>query len=157
MSMTLDNIDLNNCRRERSDRRQVNKRNIFYSLFMKQRAGERRLGYSNDNTYVDLHGPYVSAAAIVVMILTILDAFFTLLLIERGSSELNPFLALMLDINTIWFYTSKYLITAVCVLWIVMHNHFTFFGFKGKYILTWTIAGYGVLITYQLSMLTNII
>ena len=145
------------CHRERHERRQASGRSFFYSMFMKRRRGERRVDHGNDNTYVDIHGPYVSAAAIAVMILCIMDAFFTLLLIERGSSELNPFMAWMLEIDTMWFYVSKYVITAVCVLWVVMHKHFHFFGFKGRHILVGTIGFYVALVSYQVSMLTEII
>ncbi len=157
MRLYVEKTDTNHCRRERSDRRQSTLRSFFYSMFMKRRHGQRRSDYGNDNTYVDIHGPQVTAAAIAIMILCILDAFFTLMLIERGSSELNPFMAWMLEIDTIWFYVSKYLITAVCVLWVVMHRHFDFFGFKGRHILVGAIACYGSLITYQVSMLAYII
>ena len=157
MSMAFNNINPNSCRRDRADRRQANLRSFFYSMFMKRRRGERRLDYGDDNTYVDIHGPYVSAAAIAVMILCIMDAFFTLMLIEHGSSELNPFMAWMLEIDTMSFYLSKYLITAVCVLWVVMHKHFDFFGFKGRHILVGAIACYTSLVTYQVSMLVDII
>ena len=157
MGIFLEKTYTNDCRRERSDRRQAIRRSFFYSMFMKRRRGQRRSDDGDDNTYVDFHGPHVTAAAIAIMILCILDAFFTLMLIERGSSELNPFMAWILEIDTVWFYVSKYLITAVCVLWVVMHKHFDFFGFKGRHILLGTIACYGSLITYQVSMLANII
>jgi len=143
--------------RNRSTRRRATLRSFFYSMYKSRRRGERRGDHSNDNTYVDIHGPYVSMAVIAVMLLCVMDAFFTLMLIERGSSELNPFLAWMLELDTTWFYASKYLITAVCVLWVVMHKHFDFFGFKARHILVGTIACYVMLVTYQVSMLAEII
>ncbi|VAW99479.1 hypothetical protein MNBD_GAMMA21-1943 [hydrothermal vent metagenome] len=157
MTLALNTTESNRRRPERTDRRQTTLRSIFYSMFRKRRYGERRSGYGNDNTYVDIHGSQVMTVVIAIMVLCIMDAFFTLLLIERGSSELNPFMAWMLEINTTWFYVSKYLITSVCVLWVVMHRHFNFFGFKGRHILVAAISGYGILVTYQVSMLVYII
>ncbi len=157
MNTAFNKINDTNCQRVHSDRRRATVRSFFYSIFMNRRRGERRQDYGDDNTYVDIHGPYVSAAAVAVMILCVMDAFFTLLLIDRGASELNPFLAWMLEIDTMWFYLSKYLITAICVLWVVMHKHFNFFGFKGRHILTGAIACYVTLVTYQVSMLSNIL
>jgi len=39
----------------------------------------------------------------------------------------------------------------------VMHKHFDFFGFKGRHILVGAIACYTSLVTYQVSMLVDII
>ncbi len=156
MTLALNNITLNCCRRDRAERRLITVRSIFYSMFKRRRCGERRSDYSDDNTYVDVHGSQVSAMVITIMVLCILDAFFTLLLIERGSSELNPFMAWMLEIDTMLFFVAKYLITSVCILWVVMHTHFIFFGFKGRHILLATITFYSVLVSYQVSMLAYI-
>jgi len=141
------------CQRVRVERRQANLRSCFYALFMNRRKGERRTGHSNENTYVDVYGPKILLGAIAVMIFCVLDAFFTLILLERGASELNPFLAWMLEIDVMWFYTSKYVITAVCVVWIVIHKQFDFFGLKGRHVMVGAVLSYMVLITYQVSML----
>ena len=141
------------CRRVRVERRQPNMRSVFYALFMKRRRGDRRHDHSNENTYVDVYGINIFLGALAVMLFCVIDAFFTLILLERGASEMNPFLAWMLEIDVMWFYTSKYLITAVCVLWVVMHKQFNFFGFKGKHVMLGAVLSYMTLITYQVSML----
>jgi len=141
------------CRRVRVERRQANLRSCIYALFMNRRRGDRRNGHTNDNTYVDVYGPKILLAAVAVMIFCVLDAFFTLILLERGASELNPFLAWMLEIDVMWFYTSKYLITAICVIWVVIHKQFDFFGLKGRHVMVGAMMAYMTLITYQISML----
>ena len=143
-------------RRVQRERRQANLRSGFYALVMRRRKGDRRRGHSNENIYIDVYGPKIMLGALLVMILCVLDAFFTLLLLERGSSELNPFLAWMLEIDVMWFYSSKYVITAICVLWVVIHKQFNVFGIKGRHVMLGTIVTYMTLITYQLSMLLEV-
>lgn len=141
------------CRRVRVERRQANFRSCLYALFMNRRKGDRRSDHDDENTYIDVYGPKIMAGAIIVMVFCVLDAFFTLLLLERGAEELNPFLAWMLEIDVMWFYVSKYLITAICVFWLVIHKHFDFFGIKGRHVMVGAILSYMLLITYQISML----
>ena len=150
MPTTSQNTD---CRRVRVERRQANLRSSFYALFYNRRRGDRRSGHSDENAYVDVYGPKILIGAVAVMFFCVLDAFFTLILLERGASELNPFLAWMLEIDVMWFYTSKYLITAACVFWIVIHKRFDFFGLKGRHVMAGAVLAYVTLITYQVSML----
>jgi hypothetical protein len=153
MGQPLDNTYAEGCRRGKLERRQANLRSCFYALFMRRRRGDRRNGNTTENVYVDVYGTDIFIAALAVMIFCILDAFFTLILIERGASELNPFLAWMLEIDVMWFYTSKYVMTALCVFWVVIHKQFDFFGFKGKHVMLGAIVAYMTLISYQVSML----
>jgi len=150
MITTSPNID---CRRKRVERRQANLRSSFNALFRNRRRGDRRRDHSDENSYVDVYGPNILLGAVAVMIFCVMDAFFTLILLQHGASELNPFLAWMLEIDVMWFYTSKYLITAACVLWVVIHKRFDFFGFKGRHVMLGAILTYMILITYQVSML----
>jgi hypothetical protein len=143
------------CRRTRTERRQANLRSCLYALFMSRRRNDRRAGHGNANIYTDVYGPHIFLAALTVMLFCILDAFFTLILLERGASELNPFLAWLLEIDVMWFYSAKYIITAICVFWVVIHKHFDFFGFKGKHVMLGAIVSYMTLITYQISMLLD--
>ena len=153
MNNTINDVQTEGCNRAQKERRESNLRSCLYALFMNRRRGDRRGDHSNENVYVDVYGPKILLAAIGVMIFCVLDAFFTLILIGRGASEINPFMAWMLEIDEMWFYLSKYLITSVCVIWIVIHKQFNFFGFKGRHIMAGALVSYMVLITYQVSML----
>ena len=146
----------NQCRRTRPDRRQAVWRSFAYSLVMSRRAGDRRLDSNDIPAYVDVHGPKMFFGAMLMMLFCVLDAYFTLQLIQHGSRELNPFMAMLLEKDAAWFFVSKYLITAFCVFWLVTHKKFTFFGIKGRTILLIAILMYGILITYQLSMLLHL-
>ena len=146
----------NPCRRDRADRRQAEWRSFAYSLVMSRRAGDRRTDYGDAPAYVDVHGPKIFFGATLMMLFCVLDAFFTLHLIQHGSRELNPFLAMLLEKDVAWFFVSKYLITAFCVFWLVVHKKFTFFGIKGRNLLSIAIVLYGILIAYQLLMMVNL-
>ena len=146
----------NPCRRNRADRRQAEWRSFAYSLVMNRRAGDRRADFDDQPAYVDVYGPKIFFGATLMMLFCVLDAFFTLHLIQHGSTELNPFLAMLLEQDAALFFVSKYLITAFCVFWLVMHKKFTFFGIKGRDLLSISIALYGILIAYQLFMMVSL-
>ena len=146
----------NSCRRNRADRRQAQWRSFAYSLVMHRRTGDRRADFNDAPAYVDVYGPKIFLGAMLMMLLCVLDAFFTLQLIQHGSKELNPFLAMLLEKDEGWFFVSKYLITAFCVFWLVIHKKFTFFGIKGRNLLSMAVMLYGILISYQLLMLLNL-
>jgi len=120
---------------------------------MNRRAGDRRATQIDTPAYVDVYGPKILTGALLLILFSVLDAFFTLQLLEHGSTELNPFLATMLEKDAMWFFITKYLITAFCVIWLVAHKKFTFLGVKGRTILLLSVVMYAMLITYQLSML----
>lgn len=146
----------NPCRRQRADRRQAEWRSFAHSFIKSRRSGDRRADYDDVPAYVDVHGPKIFIGATLLMLFCVLDAFFTLQLIQHGSRELNPFLAMLLEIDAAWFFATKYLITAVCVFWLVTHKKFVFFGIKGRKLLSFAIMLYGILISYQLFMLLNL-
>jgi len=144
------------CKRHQADRRQTNLRSMFYALFMSRRRSVRR---QNEAVcyYADQYGPYVFAAAMLLILFCILDAFFTLQLLQYGSTELNPILAWALSKHVLFFFVLKYSLTAVCVIVSVQHKHFRVFGLKGYHFLASCILGYAVLIHYQLAMLSPVL
>ena len=147
------------CRRQQVERRQVNMRSMFYALFMSRRRSHRRASESV-SYYCDQYGPYVFAAALLLMLMCILDSYFTLILIQHGSTELNPILAWALEKHVFVFFLLKYTITALCVIITVVHKHFQVFSvvrLKGAHFLFACLLGYGVLIQYQLTMLIPIL
>lgn len=140
------------CRRQRSDRRQPNLRSLFYALIMSRRQTLRRADESAIS-YVDRYDHFTFVAALLLMLLCIADAYFTLMLLQLGSEELNPILAWALNKHVLFFFLLKYTVTSLCVVVAVMHRHFRVFGLKGIHFLLISIVGYACLIQYQLSML----
>ena len=50
---------------------------------------------------------------LLLVVLSVLDAFFTLNCIQRGGSELNPFMRLALGYGPETFFTAKMLLTII--------------------------------------------
>ena len=48
------------------------------------------------------------------------DAFLTLLLMDRGAYEVNPIMAYALSVNTSAFVASKYVLTCIAALIVLM-------------------------------------
>lgn len=143
-------------RRQQLERRQPNLRSMVYALFMTRRKEQRRADQPSIY-YIDSYSPYLLSGALLLMLLCILDTYFTLLLIQHGSRELNPLLAWALSKHVMVFFGLKYSLTAICVVLTVMHKHFRVFGLKGYQVLIFGIVVYGILIQYQLSMLLPIL
>lgn len=144
------------CRRQYVERRQANFRSLMYALFMSRRRSHRRDAYPS-LYYSDNYGPYILSAALLLMLLCILDSYFTLMLLPYGSTELNPILAWALEQHVMLFFLLKYTVTAASVVLTVMHKHFRVFGIHGHHILVGCLIGYGILIQYQVIMLMQVL
>ena len=126
MSEKIDVFD-GGCRRQYLERRQPNLRSLLYALFMSRRQTQRRDAFPT-TYYSDHYGPYIFSAALLLMLLCILDAYFTLMLLAYGSTELNPILAWALKTHVLVFFLLKYTVTAASVMITVVHKHFRVFG-----------------------------
>src|SRR4030042_5800628 len=76
------------------------------------------------------HGSRTFAAAMIIILLTVLDSYFTLDLVSRGAEELNPIMAYYLERGPLTFFTVKYLLTCAAVIMILSVNEIYIFGRK---------------------------
>ncbi len=144
----------NNCRRHVVERRRPHLRAFYYACFKTRRRGERRDILQQVQHYYSDHYDLNSAtAALTMMLLCIVDSVLTLMLLERGASELNPMAALLLNHGSLWFFTVKYLLTALCVFTLVMHTRIGVFGMRGYHLLQLSILFYLLLVNYQVVLL----
>jgi hypothetical protein len=109
-------------RRSGHDRRQgvLSLKNIW------SRRRRRQLRREDDRKKIVLFDHYSRSIVIIVvaiLLLSVLDAFLTLFLIEHGAIELNPVMAYFLDINTTIFLITKYALTAMSVVIILLLNY----------------------------------
>ena len=88
-----------------------------------RRKGFRRAG-EGVNVYVDCVAPRVIALVIGVLVCSALDAFLTGLYIERGGSEANPFMALMLIYGYTTFVSVKMALTGTGAWFLAVHQQF---------------------------------
>lgn len=88
------------------------------------------------------------------MILSTLDAFFTLQLLNRGAIEVNPAMALALEYGSGFFAGSKMLLTGTGILALVYMSRCRMFNrLRTGLILTTFFSMYACLVCYQLVLL----
>ena len=140
-----------------SDRRNNYRRAALHSIYKKRRSSHRRATDRRDSIYVDKHDPYVVVLALSIMLLCIFDAFFTLRLLSHGSEELNPVLAVLIEIDISLFLLIKFFVTGAAVSFLVMHKYYRIMKvISGYHLLIFCTIVYLALVTYELSMLRHI-
>lgn len=140
-------------RRDRVERRSIGFKSMAYALFYSRRRERRRDGEAV-LYYTDWYSTPLFILAVGIALLCVADAFFTLVLITRGGSELNPFMAYLLDQGTYIFVGVKMALTVGAVMLLVLHQRFAFFlKVRAVHILLVTFLGYAALIAYEITLL----
>jgi len=68
----------------------------------------------------ETHSAKTLAVIILIILLSITDAYLTLDLISRGAVELNPIMAYYLDHSALTFFGMKYLLTCASIIVILI-------------------------------------
>lgn len=138
-----------------TDRRTDHRRAAMYSLVKRRRRGLRREDEQGAHAYIDVHESWLFYLALVACMLSVIDAFLTLRLLEHGSQELNPVLDYFLAKDVRLFFGVKFLLTCFCITFLVMHKNYLLLNrISGLHILVGSICGYSLLVLYELGMLT---
>ncbi len=96
-----------------------------YALLGGRRAGERR-DIGSANIYVDRYEPALAAVLVAIGLLCVLDAFFTLLYIQKGGEELNPVMAAVIEWGPTPFVAFKCAVTDLGLVVLCVHKNFKF-------------------------------
>jgi hypothetical protein len=141
-------------RRERIDRRRRVWWSVCYGSFNpRRRAVPRRL---DDLSYhsLDWHSSHLLAVAIGILLLSVLDAFLTLVLLQGGADEMNPFMALFVDRDVAVFTALKMGLTGAGIVFMVSLARYRFMRLlQVRWVLYAVLVGYASLIGYEVSML----
>lgn len=90
------------------------------------------------------------------MLMSVLDAFFTLQLLDLGAIEINPVMASVIGQSASSFAVSKMLLTGIGILALVFLSKSRFFNrVRTGLILTFFFSFYAVLICYEFVNLLN--
>ncbi len=118
MNHTKDNSFDNNCSRDHPDRRRHPTPLISsYTFGGGRRKTIRRVDEKRTHLFVDLYSARLLFIVATVITLSSIDAYLTLLLIEKGKVvEANPFMASVLSYGVFPFVFVKFLITASALL-----------------------------------------
>jgi len=115
-----------------NDRRQLTDRRIAstrtFSLYtLRGRRKRARRGEEAENYYVDRYELRYLFLITSILILCFLDAFLTVILLQLGAEELNPFMLIFIEKDVVLSMVVKYVITAVSLIWILIHKNFRIF------------------------------
>jgi hypothetical protein len=140
-------------RRVVPDRRRHSWRTLTY-CGLHGRGRRRQARRSDQNYYLDHYAPGLVVTGALLMLLSSMDAAFTLALLDKGAYEANHLMAWLLEIGNRTFIFSKIAITAAGVLFLLMHAHFQIFRIvTGKRALELLVGIYGLLIGWELLLL----
>lgn len=135
-------------------RRQYTLQTLWACATRPRRMRGRRV---NDRRYplLDQFDRTMLSLAIALMALSVLDAVFTLTLLARGGTELNPFMNFLLQ-HSVWAFTGfKMLLTGVPAIVLVAVGNLTLFGLiRARSLLAALVGLYLGLMVYHVCLLT---
>jgi len=141
-------------RRVSADRRSYSLKTMWICLVDPRRSKGRR---KTDRRYplLDVFDGSSMFLAVALVTLSLLDAFFTLNILARGGSEVNPVMNYMLGHGTAAFVASKMLMTALAIIALVATGNIKLFNrFRVRSIHSALIGLYAGLIVYELILLS---
>jgi hypothetical protein len=142
--------------RRRTDRRALGwKTFVFGSLTPRRRANRR--GESADGL-LDWYEPHLLFLAIMILLMSVTDAFLTLRLIDLGANEANPVMAYLLDRTPRLFITAKMFLTgAGIVVLVALARARVFRVIRISIIIHWCMLGYVALLAYEAWLLRQML
>lgn len=112
-----------------------------------RRRDNRRGG--NENTFVDQYSFRLWGLLAWIALMNVADSFFTLIHLQSGGIEMNPFAAMLLETGRTGFVASKSFLITAPLLVLCLHKNFPLARLG-----LWAAAGtYTVLLGYHVSLL----
>ncbi len=140
-------------RRRNTDRR-VRVTHPLTPMSLQGRRSKGRRQEDIANRYVDRYSPVLRYICIGFVLLSMTDAFFTLRLLDKGGSELNPIMAALLDLDIEWFIYVKLIATSIGLAILLAHFHFRWLKIiRVSHILYSLFGLYVLLIHYEVFLL----
>ncbi|MEO1573448.1 MAG: DUF5658 family protein [Pseudomonadota bacterium] len=129
----------------------------FFNLYQLGIGGRRRAARRDGDgvtAYPDHYNASVILCALAVVVMSAMDAAFTLRLLSAGAVELNTVMAILIEDDIRKFVVFKLALTSLAVLLLVIHHDARIGSWlRVRHVHYATIAGYAVLITYELTLL----
>ena len=143
-------------RKIRTDRRKQTLNSLVHGSFRPRRRDNRR-GADDQVMILDWHDTPLFCIAMGIVLMSCMDALFTLNLLALGAEELNLAMKVLLDMDTGSFLLGKYCATAVGVVFLVAVSRFRLWGvLPVRRILEALCIGYAMLMIYELYLLVAV-
>ena len=157
MEMTDQNtIILSN--RSGKDRRTKSGFNIRSFLFGGKRENIRRQEDTKRIFYVDNYSPGLFFTIVSILFLCVIDALLTLSLLNHGAYETNLVMAFFLKFGPYTFFTSKYLLTFIPVICLLMFRNIAIriIKIRTRSVLYFIVVFYLAVVGWELHLLSNV-
>jgi hypothetical protein len=118
--------------------------------FLGRRRCFRRKVDQQIGGYVDCYSSTLFLFLVSIIGLNVLDAFLTMLILEVGGCELNPFVRSVIEIYGEKFWIWKYAIVSFSILLLCLHSRFR----KVKAIIVGISYVYFIVVLYQVYLMT---
>lgn len=140
-------------RTSKVDRRQQSLHSIVYGGLHPRRVVNRRPA-DDQWAVVDWHDQGLFMVSMAIVLMSCMDAFFTLNLLNLGAQELNYFMDVLIAADTTVFLLAKFSLTSLGVICLVTFSRFRLGGFlRVRRVLEALCAMYACLIIWELYLL----
>jgi hypothetical protein len=130
------------------DRRRVTLRSLLRGGLTPRRRGGRRA--TDQEQPIDWHDPHLLLLAVVMLALSVVDAFMTVTLLSGGAEEANPLLAFALNTHPYLFSIVKMALTGgSVVLLVVVARNRLFNLVPGRRVFQGLVLAYLALVLYE--------
>ena len=139
------------------DRRQQNISSVVYGCLHPRRQENRRPA-DDQWCLIDAYDPGLIMVSLSIVLMSCLDAFFTLELLSMGANEVNYLMKVLIDSGSSSFLTAKLLITCAGVVFLTAMARFRIAGvLRVRRILEALCAVYACLIVWELFLLAAVV
>lgn len=139
-----------------ADRREQNFWSVIYGGFYPRRLYNRR-PVDDQKFIIDWHDTGLFMVAMAIILMSLMDALFTLNLLSLGAEELNYFMKVLIESGPSLFLTVKLLTTAGGVLLLVAFARFKLAGvLRVRRVLELLCCVYACLIIWELYLLVGV-
>ncbi len=141
-------------RRRRRERRLQVWWSVCYGSFNpRRRAPPRRLDDSRFHL-LDWHSAHLLAVAISILLLSVVDAFMTVVLLQGGADEVNPIMAVLIYRSVALFAALKMGMTSLSIILMVFLARHRFMRLvRVEWVLYGVLIAYASLVGYEIGML----
>ena len=91
-------------------------------VLLGRRRSIRRKKDRKTHIYVDLYGHYLLLSLLLIILLSVLDAYFTIVHVEKGAREINPLMDFLMGYGNTYFFIIKYILTALGLILLCMYK-----------------------------------
>jgi hypothetical protein len=152
----MERVKLLRDNRELDDRREFGWRTVVFGYARSRRRSHRR-ETEIEPMFSDWHHPWLFFLATGTMLLSSLDAFFTLKLLSRGAVEVNPIMAAVMGQSTTTFAVTKMMLTGFGIMALVyLARSLVFNRVRTGIFLTIFFSFYCCLVCYEFLLLIRV-